>query len=89
VGAFQKGWWPLVFLILASSMLAMVYIGRVVEVAWFREPSASTAKARDPPLSMLLPVLALAFATVYFGFETRASAGIASQAAHALLGGIK
>ena len=60
VGAFQKGWWPLVFLILASSMLAMVYIGRVVEVAWFREPSALAQKAKDPPLSMLVPVLLLA-----------------------------
>jgi multicomponent Na+:H+ antiporter subunit D len=89
VGAFQKGWWPLVFLILASSMLAVVYIGRVVEVAWFREPSALAKKAKDPPLSMLLPVLALAFAAVYFGFDTQASAGIAAQAAHALLGGLK
>jgi multicomponent Na+:H+ antiporter subunit D len=89
VGAFQKGWWPLVFLILASSMLAMVYIGRVVEVAWFREPSALTQKAKDPPLSMLVPVLVLAVATIYFGFDTQASAGIASQAAHALLGGIR
>ena len=80
VGAFQKGWWPLVFLILASSMLAMVYIGRVVEVAWFREPSALAQKARDPPLSMLVPVLLLAAATIYFGFDTQASAGIASQA---------
>jgi multicomponent Na+:H+ antiporter subunit D len=89
VGAFQKGWWPLVFLILASSMLAMVYIGRVVEVAWFREPSTLTQKAKDPPLSMLVPVLVLAVATIYFGFDTQASAGIASQAAHALLGGIR
>jgi multicomponent Na+:H+ antiporter subunit D len=89
VGAFEKGWWPLVFLILASSMLATVYIGRVVEVAWFREPSALAQKAKDPPLSMLVPVLALAAATVYFGFDTQASAGVAGQAAQALLGGLK
>jgi multicomponent Na+:H+ antiporter subunit D len=38
---------------------------------------------------MLMPVLILAGATIYFGFDTDASAGIASQAAHALLGGIK
>jgi multicomponent Na+:H+ antiporter subunit D len=89
VGAFQKGWWPLVFLILASSMLAMVYVGRVVEVAWFHEPSAMARKAKDPPLSMLVPVLLLAAATIYFGFDTQASAGIASQVAHALVGGLK
>jgi multicomponent Na+:H+ antiporter subunit D len=67
----------------------MVYIGRVVEVAWFREPSGLAQKAKDPPLSMLMPILVLAAATIYFGFDTHASAGIATQAAHALLGGIK
>jgi multicomponent Na+:H+ antiporter subunit D len=70
-------------------VLAVVYIGRVVEVAWFREPSALAQKAKDPPLSMLLPVLALAVAAVYFGFDTQASAGIASQAAQSLLGEIR
>jgi multicomponent Na+:H+ antiporter subunit D len=89
VGALEKGWWPLVFLIVASSLLAMVYIGRVVEVAWFREPSALASKAKDPPLSMLVPLLVLAAATVYFGIDTRASAGIAAEAAHALLGGLR
>ena len=38
---------------------------------------------------MLVPVLVLAAATIYFGFDTQASAGIASQAAHTLLGGLK
>jgi multicomponent Na+:H+ antiporter subunit D len=89
VGAFEKGWWPLVFLIVASSLLAVVYIGRVVEVAWFREPSALASKAKDPPLSMLVPILVLAAATIYFGLETKASAGIAGEAAHALLGGLR
>jgi multicomponent Na+:H+ antiporter subunit D len=89
VGAFEKGWWPLVFLIVASSLLAVVYIGRVVEVAWFREPSALASKAKDPPLSMLAPILVLAAATIYFGLDTKASAGIAGEAAHALLGGLR
>ena len=46
--ARQKGWWPLVFLIVASSLIALVYIGRVVEVAWFREPSAAGAEGQGP-----------------------------------------
>ena len=33
VGALDLGWWPLVFLILASSAIALVYVGRVLEVA--------------------------------------------------------
>ena len=89
VGAMEKGWWPLVFLIVASSLIAVVYIGRVVEIAYFREPSGLAAKAEDPPLTMLAPLLILALATVYLGIDTEASAGIAGKIAAGLLGGLK
>ena len=88
-GALAAELWLLVFLILMSSVLAVVYVGRIIEVAYFREPSAALREARDPPLSMLLPMLLLAVATVYFGLDTRASVGYASQAADALIGGLK
>lgn len=89
LGALEKDLWPLVFLIVASSLLAVVYIGRVVEVAYFREPGPKGFEARDPPLSMLVPMLVLAAATIWFGLDTRASAGIAAEAAKILLGGLK
>lgn len=89
VGALERGWWPLVFVILATSLLAVVYIGRVVEIAWFREPSALAAKASDPPLSMLVPLLLLAAGTIYLGIDTEASAAIARKAAQMLVGGLK
>lgn len=89
LGALDRGWWPLVFVIVATSLLAVVYIGRVVEVAWFREPSKLAREAKDPPLSMLAPMLVLAAATIYFGIDTEATAGIARKAAEALIGGLK
>jgi multicomponent Na+:H+ antiporter subunit D len=89
LGALEKGWWIVVFLIVASSLLAMVYVGRVLEVAWLREPSAAVADASDPPLSMLLPLVLLAAATVYFGFDTQWTAGIANTAAKGLLEGLR
>jgi multicomponent Na+:H+ antiporter subunit D len=85
LGAIEKGWWLVVFLIVASSLLALVYVGRVLEIAWLREPSAAVADASDPPLSMLLPLVLLAAATVYFGFDTQWTAGIASTTAKGLL----
>ena len=51
VGALDKGWWVLVFLIVASSLIALVYVGRVLEVAWLREPSEALADVSDPPPS--------------------------------------
>ncbi|MGB7855269.1 MAG: monovalent cation/H+ antiporter subunit D family protein [Pseudolabrys sp.] len=89
LGALDKGWWVLVFLIVGSSLIALVYVGRVLEVAWLREPSAAIAHANDPPLSMLLPLIVLATATIYFGIDTEWTAGIAGTAAKALLEGLR
>ncbi|NIP75459.1 MAG: monovalent cation/H+ antiporter subunit D family protein, partial [Xanthomonadales bacterium] len=38
-GAVEQGLWWLAAVIVFSSVLAMIYVGRVVEVAWFREPN--------------------------------------------------
>jgi len=88
VGALNAGGWPLVLVIMASSLLALIYIGRVVEVAYFREPSPLVAGASDPPLSMLIPLLVLTVATIWFGIDTKWTAGIAGEAAASLLVGV-
>ena len=89
IGAIDAGWTSLVFLIVLSSLIAIVYIGRVVEVAYFREPSSAVSKATDPPLSMLVPLLALAGATIYFGIDTRLTADVGAAVAEMLLGGLR
>lgn len=89
VGALDRGWWPLVFLLVASSLVSVVYVGRVVEIACFRPTADRNAGAKDPPLTMLLPLLTLAAATIYLGLDTRFSVGIAGQAAGWLLGGLR
>lgn len=87
VAAFEKGWWWLAFMIVASSLIAVFYIGRVVEVAWFAEPSKEAAKLKEAPLSLLLPTVALAAACVFFGVDASLTAGLAEAAANALFGG--
>ena len=89
LGALDKGWWALVFLIVGSSLIALVYVGRVLELAWLRDPSPAIAHANDPPLSMLLPLIVLATATIYFGIDTEWTAGIAGTAAKAMLEGLR
>jgi len=89
LGAFEQGWWWLAFLIVTSSLISVVYIGRIVEVVWFRPLSAAARRAEEPPLSMLLPTLLLVAATIYFGFDTSATAGIAGRAAEWLLAGLR
>ena len=79
----------LAFLIVASSLISVVHIGRIVEVVWFRPLSATAKRAEEPPLSMLLPTLLLVAATIYFGIDTSATAGIAGRAAEWLLAGVR
>ena len=76
-------------MIVASSLIGVIYIGRVVEVAYFRPLSAAAARAKDPPLMMLAPILTLALASIYFGIDTELSAGVASRIADTLVGGLK
>jgi multicomponent Na+:H+ antiporter subunit D len=54
-----------------------------------RAPAAGLAEAADPPGSVLLPLLILAAATIYFGLDTALTAGIAGQAAQSLLEGVR
>ena len=86
--ALEQGLWPVAGVILFSSLLAAVYIWRVVEVAYFEEPSAVEGEGsiREAPLSLLIPMWVLVVAIFYFGVTTKFTAGIAQQAAESLLG---
>ncbi len=86
VAALEAGYWPVAALILASSLLAVVYVWRVVEVAYF-EPPPEGREVREAPLSMLAPLLVLSASTVYFGIDSELTAGVARTAASVLLGG--
>lgn len=89
ISALDKGWWWLAFVIVISSFIAVIYVGRMVEAMWFREPSEIAAKASDPPLSMLIPILFLTAAVIWFGIDTRLTVDIAAKAGEVLLGGAK
>jgi multicomponent Na+:H+ antiporter subunit D len=89
VASFELGLWWLAFLVVASSLIALVYIGRVVEAVWFREPGKGLSEVKEAPLEMLGPIWILAFASVYFGIDTDLTAGLAAKAAATLLAGLR
>jgi multicomponent Na+:H+ antiporter subunit D len=62
-----NGYWPLAVLILVSSLLALIYIWRVVEAAYFNVPGAAMQKVREAPASMLIPTWLLIGANLYVG----------------------
>jgi multicomponent Na+:H+ antiporter subunit D len=89
VGALDHGWWLLVAAIVVSSVIALVYVGRVLEVIWLQDPSLQALQASEAPPAMLLPIMVLAAATVFFGFDTAWTAGVAATVAETLLGGLR
>ena len=73
-------------MIVGSSLLAIVYVWRFVEAAYF-----GTAPADAPPPARLrwqlvAPSAVLVAATVYFGIDTSVTLDAATAAANQLLG---
>jgi multicomponent Na+:H+ antiporter subunit D len=89
LAALEKGWWWLVALVVASSILSLVYVGRVVEAAWFRPLPESNAAVEEAPWSLLVPAWVLVLACIYFGLDTSLTVGIAERAADAMIRGLR
>jgi multicomponent Na+:H+ antiporter subunit D len=86
LGALERGWWFAAALVLLSSLLAVVYIWRVVEVAYLKPVSENAPAIEDAPPAMLIPTWVLIGASVYYGINTDLTVGVAKQAAQQLLG---
>ncbi len=89
LGALEKGglWIAVAVLVLVTSVMALVYVWRVVESAYLREFSGDEG-TREAPLSLLAPTWVLVAANVYFGIDAVRTAGVARQAAEVLMAGI-
>ncbi|MFY9974962.1 MAG: proton-conducting transporter membrane subunit, partial [Chromatiaceae bacterium] len=83
----ERGWWPLAVIVLIGSVLALVYVWRLVEVAYLLRPAADAPAPREAPLSMLAPIWLLVGANIYFGVDTHLSVGSAQRVAALLMGG--
>ncbi len=84
--ALDSGYWPLAVLVLVSSLLAVIYIWRVVEAAYFQVPAAALQSVREAPAAMLIPLWLLIGANLYVGVDAGVITGIAQQGAATLVG---
>jgi multicomponent Na+:H+ antiporter subunit D len=83
----QELWWVVV-LIIASSLMAIIYVWRVVETVYLSPlPAGAPSERHEAPLAMLAPMWVMILANFYFGVDTRLSVGVATDAAKFLLGG--
>ncbi|MDA7551661.1 monovalent cation/H+ antiporter subunit D family protein [Rhodobacteraceae bacterium] len=84
--ALEAGWWPIAVLIVASSLLAVIYVWRMIETLYLTEPSKEVT-AREAPLSMLIPLWIMALACIYFGLDSDLTLSASKTAAEGLLAG--
>ncbi len=86
LAALEQGYWPVAVLILLASLLAVAYIWRIVEVAYFQEPPENAPETKEAPPLMQVAMWTLIAATYYFGISTSMTTSVARKAAEALLG---
>lgn len=91
--AADKGWWWAVAVIVITSVLAIIYMGRILLSAYFGdvpEINGEAAKRHEAPLTMLIPMWILAIMSIAIGSNILNLGdnfvGAAESAARLLLG---
>jgi len=86
LAALERGYLWLAIVVVAGSLLAVIYVWRVVEAGYFKPVPEHVSERREAPAGLLVPLWILVAANVYFGVETSLTVGAAGGAAEALLG---
>lgn len=81
----------LILVIIAGSLMALVYIWRIVETAYFQAPGAQVNAqiSGEAPLPMLVITWLTALSSLYFGLVPSVPLWLSSAAAESLLGHLR
>ena len=85
--AANEGWWWAVAVIVVTSILAIIYMGNILKEAYFREPpivNGHVVARNEAPLMMLIPMWALALASIAIGINSDLLVQAANGAAEIL-----
>jgi len=66
---FNHGNWPVLFIIVLTSFLAMGYAWKLIEQIWMKEPNENSIKFIEKP-SLYIPMIVLAFLNIVLGIYT-------------------
>ena len=84
VAAIDQSQWMAAVVIVGGSLLALMYIWKIIERAYFKKPTNTfdieTATSCEAPLAMLIPLWGLVAMNFYFGLSTSFSFGFAHSA---------
>ncbi len=84
LAAIEQEQWMATIIIVGGSLLAVMYIWKIIEQAYFKNPvstdSNTTRMYSEAPLQMLIPLWILVTLNFYFGLDTSYSFGFAETA---------
>lgn len=91
LASIEQGWWLIVVIIIIGSLLAVIYIWRIVEAAYFKpaDISETGSHIEEAPLSLLIPTWILVLANLGFGTYATFTADVSKNIATILFGGIQ
>ncbi len=78
---WQGGDHLLLVALAGGSILTLLYVGRLIEVVFFRGPRAGAPVLHEAPLGALAPLWALTLATLFFGANGSLPSSLAQAAA--------
>lgn len=81
--AIENGKWPIAIVIIFSSLLAVVYCGRLIETLYFKNGNDETV-VNEAPLTMLISIWIASLACIYFGLSTDITISVSDLAAKML-----
>lgn len=84
LAALEQQSWLITAVILLGSLLAVIYMWKIVEVMFFRPVSETVIEVREAPASLLIPTWVLVIANLYFGFNTELTVDVADTAVRLL-----
>ena len=87
LGTLESGYWPIAILIVGSSLLAVIYIWNIVEVAYLEKETSREQTLKEVPMTMLAPLWVLVILNFYFGIDTDLTTRVARNVAATFLGG--
>lgn len=86
LGAIEAEYWIAAGMVLFGSLLALIYVWRIIEAAYFQTPTGTSAHHREVPWLLLVPTWVLVLANLWFGLHTEFTVGVAEQAGRVLMG---
>lgn len=86
-GALAKGWWWIAAMIVISSLLALVYVWRIISTAYLHPPARHVEGVREAPAAMLFALVLLTVASVAIAVDGSLIGDLALKTATQLFGG--